>query len=196
MDSDELNEKELVELEAKLQARSMSKGSSRRNPNRRIKMKYKDYVKRLTIFGTSIALATTILLNLGASIFRKMQDEKVLSMLNRDFKMTFMTTAGNAPEEIAQALKEQDGFDEHLYFLYQVLGPEETNSILSHTYYESLGGYFNSHNWNNEHDWQADMKAQLLGQHEIDQKQAELDQMAAEHQATTPADTTYGGDTK
>ena len=67
----ELLDKELVEIEAKLAARSMSGSPSRRNPNRKIKMTYRDYRKRLIAFGVSISVVTGLLIGLYNSHIRQ-----------------------------------------------------------------------------------------------------------------------------
>ena len=82
----ELLDKELVEIEAKLAARSMSGSPSRRNPNRKMKMTYRDYRNRLIAFGVSISVATGLLIGLTGSHIRKMSDERALKMIRNDFK--------------------------------------------------------------------------------------------------------------
>ncbi len=190
----ELLDKELVEIEAKLAARSMVGSPSRRNPNRKMKMTYRDYRKRLIAFGVSISVATGLLIGLYNSHIRKMSDENALKMIRNDFKESVMANIGDSPEERADYLKSAGEFNRNLYLMYDAIGSKATNDVLEHTYYGSLDEYLKAHHWDNPNEWSSDMLTILLVQSDINQKQSELNQMTEEHQTDMKADaTTYGG---
>ncbi len=190
----ELLDKELVEIEAKLAARSMSGSPSRRNPNRKMKMTYRDYRKRLIAFGVSISVATGLLIGLYNSHIRKMSDENALKMIRNDFKESVMANIGDSPEERADYLRSAGEFNRNLYLMYDAIGSKATNDVLEHTYYGSLDEYLKAHHWDNPNEWSSDMLTILLVQSDINQKQSELNQMTEEHQTDMKADaTTYGG---
>ncbi len=190
----ELLDKELVEIEAKLAARSMSGSPSRRNPNRKMKMTYRDYRNRLIAFGVSISVATGLLIGLTGSHIRKMSDERALKMIRNDFKESVMANLGDSSEERAKYLKSAGEFNRNLYLMYDEIGSDAIDNVLSHTYYGSLEEYLKAHHWDNPDEWSSDMLTILLVQSDINQKQSQLDQMTDEHQFDTKdEETTYGG---
>ena len=193
MEEDKIDDIDLIDLEARLHARSMSGGSSRRNPNRRIKMKYKDYVKKLTAFGTAVAVATGLIVGAGGAMLRNMKDDLVIRSLSRDFKDSCLVEIGDDPQQIASYLRTQDDFDLQLYLLNCVSGNQATNDVLACTDYGTMGNYLSAHNWQHSGEWKDDMRERALTLHEMDEKQSELDQMASEHNlAPTPEDTLGG----
>lgn len=181
------------ELEERLRKNSLSGREGQRTRERKIRMKYKDFIRTLKIIAISSAIAASIVIGAGAKTIDYIHDTMIINQLTSEFQRDCINpethrTLDNQHYyydygDIADYCEEMGDFDLGIYLFCRNAGDYQTGRVLEYTPYKSLDGYLEAHNWESADDWKKDMRERIVLAAEADEKEAELARMRAEHQS-------------
>lgn len=178
--------------EERLRRQSLSGSNGQRTPEKRIKMKYSNFIKFLKIYAVVIAVATTLVVGGGKALVNRVQDNIEINQMAWDFHKDCIShethrTLDNEHyyydyDDIADYIKENMDFDTGIYMFNINTNDYQTSRVLKYTEYENMEGYLKAHNWEDSDAWRKDMRTKVLTQNELDEKNEELRKMAEEHE--------------
>lgn len=191
------------QLERRLRGQSLSGESGRRTREKYVRMKLKDFKKRLAVFAATIAVATSLLIGGISNGIHAIQDNMVIGSMVHQFHIDCINpethrTMDNEHyyydyDDIAHYIENMGDFDVGLYLFNRNTNDYQTERVLQYTDYETMDEYLALHNWESTDQWRDDMRDRILVQHEVNDRQAELAQMNEEHRLEDAQVTTLGG---
>lgn len=198
----------LSQQEEQLRRKSLSGSDGVRSRERRIRMKYKDYVRSLKVLAVTTAVAVSLAIGAGTAAVHHIQDNITVNHLVSEFQRDCINhethrTQDNEHyfydyDDIADYCEEMGDFDLGIYLFDANTNDYQTGRVLAYTSYESLDGYLDAHGWEDADEWKKNMREKIVLNHEIEEKKEELRQMAEEHQMssaqpTNQEESTMGG---
>ena len=171
--------------------RSTSGSSARRDPNRRIRMKYGDYKKSLKITAIATAVAVSLAIAGGTHYVDKVKDNVYLGQMGQDFRTEYIVPETHRTNDnqhyfydymdIAHHMKESENFDELVYLLTATLGDYQADQVMVYTDYKGLDNYLEQHNFEDSKEFIKVMEEKVLAEKDIEEQAKEMNQMLEDH---------------
>ena len=187
MDRDEIERERYAEY----RKRSTSGGSARRDPNRKIKIRYSDYKRTIKAAAIAAAIAISLILVGGNHLVNDIQDKVYLGQLAKDFRTEYIaqeTHRTNDNEhyfydymDIANHMEKSEDFDEKVFLLTATLGDYQADQVMVYTDYKGLDNYLAQHNFENSEDFIKVMEEKALAEKEINEQATEMNEMLDNH---------------
>ena len=186
--------------------RSTTGASAKRNPNRKIRMTYKNY--KNTLMAVSIATAITVsgLIAGGSHLVDKMQDSMTIGQLHTDFRMEYIVPETHRTQDnqhyfydyddIARHLEEYGDFDIGVYLLVTDIGEYQTDRVMHYTNYDTVASFLERSGYKDLDDFKKTMEKKISIKHEMETDKEELKQMMEEHPVENQNEDIYGGGSK
>lgn len=189
----------------RMRERSTTGKPVKRNRERRIKMKYSDFIKGIkkVVAATSVVvvLITSAGMSLGAHAIENIQDKMVVNSMVKEFRVNVINdeTHRTADREhyfydyadIASKMEENyDDFDEALYCLVSNIGEYQSDQVLIYTDYKTVDNYLKTNGYEDLDEFKDEISKRIVLEKEVDEKTAEIEQMKAEHQTSSEEETT------
>ena len=176
---------------AEYRRRSTSGSSAKRDPNRRIKMRYSDYKRTLKATAIASAIAISLVLAGGSHYVDTIKDKMYLGQLAGEFKTEYIapeTHRTNDNEhyfydymDIAHHMKEAEDFDEKVYLLTATLGDYQADQVMVYTDYKGLDNYLAQHNFNDSEEFIKVMEEKTLAEKEMNEQAKAMNEMLEDH---------------
>ena len=180
------NFREEEEREKRLKRQSLS-GEAGRRGERRIRMKYKDYIRTLKLLSCTTALATTLVIGGGNVLYKQMRETSIINTLTGEFhhdclgKETHRTQDNQHYyydyDDIARYIEGMDNFDLGLYLFNHQTNDKQTSRVLEYTEYGTLDNYLREKHYKDSDEFRKEMKQVALLTKEIEERQIELSQL-------------------
>ena len=181
---------------------STTGASAKRDPNRRIRMKYSDYKKTIKTVAIATAITVSVVLA-GTNMYAgTIHDRMTTGRMINDFHREYIAPETHRTNDnqhyfydyfdIANRMEQMEDFDEGVYLLVNDIGEYQADRVLAYTDYDNFENYLNTHNYKDSDDFNKTMSKKIVLEEEIENKNNEIRNMLQDH-TVTPQDTTYGG---
>lgn len=184
-----------------IRKKSMSGESGRRTGERKIRLPISVYKARLKMLAVAVAAVTSVAVSCVPGAIKSVSDNWTINKLTNDFHYEYVRPETHRTDDnehffydyddIAKHLEEYGDFDEAVFLLNRDIGYYQTGQVLRWTPYESFTNYLSEKGYEDEDDFQDDMRSQVLMGIEIQEMRDELANMQAAH--TSEHDSVYGG---
>lgn len=181
---------------------STTGSAAKRDPNRRIRMRYSDYKRTIKATAIATAIAVSAILAGGNVYVDKISKDITLGKMQRDFHIEYIAPETHRTDDnehyfydysdIAYKMDNSENYEETLYFLVKDIGEYQANRVLTYTEYKDFDTYLATHNYKDEKDFDKTISKKILLEQEIDKKNVEINDMLKDHQPT-PETNIYGG---
>lgn len=183
------------DLQRRLKEQSMSGDSGKRSPDRKIRMKYKDYKKTIAAIAIASAIATTTVIGGGQAVIHQTKDSISIGSMCMDFQRDCISKETHRTDDmqhyfydyadIASYIEGMDDFDLGVFLSYETIGEHQTDQVMRYTNYRSFENYLEAHDYEDSKEFSKDMRERATILADIQQKEEELAQMKAEHPDTS-----------
>lgn len=178
---------------------SLNGSTVHRNRKRVVKMRLSDYIKRMGIVAGVSALIAVAGVNLAGEAIDKFSSKIELAKMASDFRVEAINPNTHRTDDnenywydYGNIANEIEDFDDNLgvgiYFCLRDLGEVQTERVMQYTEYETLDKYFETANYKDKDEFKDKIEQEILLSNELDEKQAELLRMQAEHRVITNED--------
>ena len=178
-------------------------GTSKRDPNRTINIKYKNYKRTITAVSLATAITVSGLIIGGEHLVNKIQNKITTGMLVRDFHFEYIAPETHRTDDnehyfydyddIAKSMQESEDFQEAVYLLIKDLGEYQTDKVLQYTEYKDLNTFLETNNWKNQEAFIKDIEKRISLENDIKNEQRQLDKMFEKHNMLDNDENIYGG---
>ena len=165
-------------------------GSTGIKKSKKMNITREEYITRMKIIAGTTAIAVSLLIGGGSLLVNKLMDKATLSTLRSEYYNELINGNIHRTDDreniwydygnIAEELKQQNDFDEALYFMNIYLGDEKTDNVLIYTDYKDFENYKEQKGYSSSEDFRDRMKKRALVKYDIDKKQKELKEMQEE----------------
>lgn len=186
-----------------IRKKSMSGETGKRTGERRIKMTLSSYKKRLKMLAAAVALVTSVAVSCVPGAIKSVSDSWTVNKLMSDFHQEYVQPETHRTDDnkhffydyndIARHLEEYGDFDEAVYLLNKDIGYYQTGHVLRWTPYESFTNYLEKKGYEDEEEFQDDMKKQIIMGIELEEMKEELRKMQEEHSSDLDEEVGLGG---
>lgn len=181
---------------------STTGASAKRDPNRRIRMKYSDYKKTIKTVAIATAITVSVVLA-GTNMYAgTIHDRMTTGRMINDFHREYIAPETHRTNDnqhyfydyfdIANRMEQMEDFDEGVYLLVNDIGEYQADRVLAYTDYDNFENYLNTHNYKDADDFNKTISKKIVLEQEIENKNNEIRNMLQNH-TVTPQDITYGG---
>ncbi len=169
-----------------------------------IKVDVEKLKKALISIVVAVSIATAGIIGGGAHVVNTLKESMVVGENIRDFQVEVISpethrTLDNEHyyydyDDIARHMEDRGQFDNDVYYLIANIGEFQANRVMKYTDYESIENYLSTNGYEDTEQFIDHQRQEIVAQEELDEKQAELDQMNNEFGNTTINEgTSYGG---
>lgn len=169
-----------------------------------IKVDVEKLKKALISIVVAVSIATAGIIGGGAHVVNTLKESMVVGENIRDFQVEVISpethrTLDNEHyyydyDDIARHMEDRGQFDNDVYYLIANIGEFQANRVMKYTDYESIENYLSTNGYEDTEQFLDHQRQEIVAQEELDEKQAELDQMNNEFGNTTINEgTSYGG---
>ena len=169
-----------------------------------IKVDVEKFKKALISIVVAVSIATAGLIAGGTHVVNTLKESMVVGENIRDFQVEVISpethrTLDNEHyyydyDDIARHMEDRGQFDNDVYYLIANIGEFQANRVMKYTDYESIENYLSTNGYEDTEQFLDHQRQEIVAQEELDEKQAELDQMNNEFGNTTINEgTSYGG---
>ena len=169
-----------------------------------IKVDVEKLKKALISIVVAVSIATAGIIGGGAHVVNTLKESMVVGENIRDFQVEVISpethrTLDNEHyyydyDDIARHMEDRGQFDNDVYYLIANIGEFQANRVMKYTDYESIEKYLSTNGYEDTEQFLDHQRQEIVAQEELDEKQAELDQMNNEFGNTTINEgTSYGG---
>lgn len=193
------------DLQRRLKEQSLEGESGKRDPNRKIKMKLKDYKKTLAAVAIAASIATSVVIGGGSAVANHLNESMLVGSLISDFRQECIYKETHRTDDlqhyyydypdIATYIEGMEDFDLGVYLAYKSIGEHQTDQVMRYTNYRSFENYLETHDFDDAAAFDKAMKKQAALTAEVNQKQEELKQMKEEQSSKSdgPLEDQMGG---
>ena len=193
------------DLQRRLKEQSLEGESGKRDPNRKIKMKLKDYKKTLAAVAIAASIATSVVIGGGSAVANHLNESMLVGSLISDFRQECIYKETHRTDDlqhyyydypdIATYIEGMEDFDLGVYLAYKSIGEHQTDQVMRYTNYRSFENYLEAHDFDDAAAFDKAMKKHAALTAEVNQKQEELKQMKEEQSVKSddPSEDQMGG---
>lgn len=181
---------------------SISGSTSKRDPNRRIRMRYGDYKKTIKVTAIATAIAVSAALAGGNLYVNKVHDNFVIGRMERDFHAEYISPETHRTNDnqhyfydysdIARNMEGMEDYDEGIYLLVHDIGKYQADKVLAYTNYGNFDNYLTEHNYKDSKEFDKEMSRKILLEEQIEKNNIEINNMLKDN-LPIQEETIYGG---
>lgn len=178
-------------LQRRLKEQSMSGESGKKDPNRKIRMKYKDYKRTIAAVAIAASIATGVVIGGGAHVTNQLKDSFIVNSMCTDFRKDCISKETHRTydlqyyyydyPDIASYIESMDDYDLGVYLCHQTIGEHQTDQVMRCTDYRSYENFLEAHGYKDTKDLRKYATTIAVLTDEVDKKNEEIARMREEH---------------